>query len=85
MGIDAKVLMGAVEQTKEIVNGMSRDLQVDAGVIAGTYNILMNAENKTNEYEFDEIQVALEEQIKAGRLNGSVTRHEGRIVKVVVY
>ncbi|WPN21829.1 hypothetical protein [Pseudomonas marginalis] len=85
MSIDTEVLMGAVEHTKDIVSGMSRDLQVDAGVVAGTYNILMNAADKANEYEFDEIQVALEDQIKAGRLNGSVTRHEGRIVKVVVY
>lgn len=85
MSIDTEMLMGAVEQTKDIVHGMSKDLQVDAGAVAGTYNIMMNAAEKPNEYEFNELEVALEEQIIAGRLNGSVSRHEGRIVKVVVY
>ncbi|WPO49547.1 hypothetical protein [Pseudomonas sp. S1Bt23] len=85
MSIDTEMLMGTVEQTKDIVNGMSKDLQVDAGTVADTYNIMMNAAEKPNEYEFNELEVALEQQIISGRLNDSVSRHEGRIVKVVVY
>ncbi|WP_447789473.1 hypothetical protein [Pseudomonas farris] len=85
MSIDLDMLMGAVEQTKDIVHGMSKDLQVDAGAIAGTYNIMMNSAEKPNDYDFNDLQVALEEQISVGRLNGSVSRFEGRIVKVVVY
>ena len=85
MSIDTENLMGAVEQTKDIVNGMLKDLQVDAGAVASTYNIMMSAAEKPNEYEFNELEVALEQQIIAGRLNGSVSRQEGRIVKVVVY
>ena len=85
MSIDLDMLMGAVKKTKDIVHGMSKDLQVDAGAIAGTYNIMMGSAEKPNDYDFNDLQLALEEQIGAGRLNGSVSRFEGRIVKVVVY
>lgn len=85
MSIDLDVLMRAVDKTKEIVHGMSKDLQVDAGSVAGTYNIMMNSADKLNDYDFNDLQVVLEEQIGVGRLNGCVSRFEGRIVKVVVY
>jgi len=85
MSIELDTLMNAVEKTREIVNGMSKELQVDAGAISGTYNIMMGSAKKPFDYEFNELQVALEKQITAGNLNGSVSRFEGRIVKVVVY
>ncbi|OPA88184.1 hypothetical protein BFW88_16520 [Pseudomonas fluorescens] len=85
MSIDLDILMRAVEKTKEIVHGMSKDLQVDAGAVAGTYNIMMTSAQKQNSYDFNDLQLKLEKQIGEGLLNGSVSRFEGRIVKVVVY
>ncbi|WP_122569958.1 hypothetical protein [Pseudomonas viridiflava] len=84
MGIDTNVLDEAVKRSIEVAKTLLPGFQVDSEMIAAEYNRLMDIQEKSNVYDFVEIQNELDTRISIGIYNGSVTKFSGMIVKIVI-
>lgn len=84
MSIDTVILDEAVKRSLEQVKTLLPGFQVDSEMIAAEYNRLMDAQARSNIYDFVEIQNELNTRISIGIYNGSVTRLFGLIVKIVI-